>query len=111
MAPEILLGTDYDKLVDIWSLGITCIELAKQKPPNSHLPPLRVLQMIPTQPAPRLKGEFSEEFKDFVSICLKKETNERANVKDLLIHPFLMNAGNTKEIILPALAKKDIPVL
>ncbi len=39
MAPEILMGDEYDGRVDVWSLGITCIELAKQKPPNSHLPP------------------------------------------------------------------------
>ena len=60
--------------VDIWSLGITMIELAKQKPPNSHLPPLRVLSMIPVQPPPRLKGEqFSDNFRAFVDACLQKE--------------------------------------
>jgi serine/threonine-protein kinase 24/25/MST4 len=59
--------------VDIWSFGITLIELAKQKPPNSHLPPLRVLTMIPMQPAPRLKGDFSEDFRAFVDCCLQKE--------------------------------------
>lgn len=76
MAPEILTNAEYDRMVDIWSLGITCIELAKQKPPNSHLPPLRVLQLIPTQPPPRLKGDYSDEFKEFISMCLKKEPNE-----------------------------------
>ena len=63
--------------VDIWSLGITCIELSKGKPPNSHLPPLRALSLIPTQPAPRLKGDqFSENFRNFVEQCLQKEPSE-----------------------------------
>jgi serine/threonine protein kinase len=69
-------GQNLKYQVDIWSLGITCIELAKQKPPNSHLPPLRVLSMIPMQPPPRLKGDqFSEEFRNFVEQCLQKDAS------------------------------------
>jgi serine/threonine-protein kinase 24/25/MST4 len=50
MAPEVLMGNDYDGRVDIWSLGITCIELAKQKPPNAHLPPYVAPRYVPTVP-------------------------------------------------------------
>lgn len=73
MAPEIVMEHDYDYKVDIWSLGITCIELAERKPPMSNLHPMRVLFLIPQQEPPRLQGEFSVEFKDFVSTCLQKD--------------------------------------
>ena len=90
MAPEIIKGKgDYNNKVDVWSLGIFAMELAKGDPPYLTEDPNRVLLMIVTRPPPKLDQSWSSEFQDFVAQCLKKDPKVRASTEDLLAHPFM----------------------
>jgi len=94
MAPEVISIGSYDNLADIWSLGVTCIEMAEGGPPRGDIHPMRVLRMIPTLPPPALKepGKFSKELQDFLSKCLQVKASSRASTKELLKHPFIKNS-------------------
>ena len=91
MAPEVLQETSYNWKADIWSLGITAIELADGYPPYSNIHPLRAIIMIPNRPPPHLADEskWSKEFVDFVAQCLTKDPNQRPSAQQLLEHPFV----------------------
>ncbi|ODQ62188.1 hypothetical protein WICANDRAFT_25841, partial [Wickerhamomyces anomalus NRRL Y-366-8] len=96
MSPEVILEEEYNFKADIWSLGITALELATGKPPLSNIPPMKALFKIPENDPPILEGqEFSQDFKQFVALCLQKSPQNRPSAKRLMKTKFIQNAGKT----------------
>jgi serine/threonine protein kinase len=105
MAPEIFTG-QYDIKADIWSLGITLLELAHGVPPLADLHPMKALMLIPKNDPPTLQNphRYTPEFIAFLSMMLQKDPRHRASCEELLAHP-LMSA------ISDADAKRTVAVL
>ncbi|MFT7811700.1 serine/threonine-protein kinase 3 [Arapaima gigas] len=94
MAPEVIQEIGYNCVADIWSLGITSIEMAEGKPPYADIHPMRAIFMIPTNPPPTFRKPelWTDEFTDFVKKCLVKNPEQRTTATQLLQHPFIKNA-------------------
>ncbi|TPX67349.1 hypothetical protein SpCBS45565_g03850 [Spizellomyces sp. 'palustris'] len=105
MAPEVITaeqqGTAYDYKADVWSLGITAMEMAECSPPMFDMHPMRVLFMIPKLDPPKLKDQtkWSPAFRDFLHVCLEKDPDKRPTADQLLQHPFVRPEGNPANIV------------
>ena len=89
MAPEVITSeqnnSSYDAKADLWSIGITSIEMAECAPPMFDLHPMRVLFMIPKASPPTLQDpKWSSKFRDFLKYCLIKDPDKRPGAADLL---------------------------
>jgi len=91
IAPEVIREAHYDGRADVWSLGITAIEMAEGAPPHSNLNPLRAIFLIPSKPSPTLEDPdiWSPEMLDFIRVCCKKDPSERSDSALLTSHPFV----------------------
>eukprot|EP00009_Paramoeba_aestuarina_P014949 CAMPEP_0201532438 /NCGR_PEP_ID=MMETSP0161_2-20130828/50376_1 /ASSEMBLY_ACC=CAM_ASM_000251 /TAXON_ID=180227 /ORGANISM="Neoparamoeba aestuarina, Strain SoJaBio B1-5/56/2" /LENGTH=380 /DNA_ID=CAMNT_0047935861 /DNA_START=261 /DNA_END=1399 /DNA_ORIENTATION=- len=94
MAPEVVLGTDYDARCDLWSVGITAIEMAEGLPPKANMNPILAMKSVPKDPPPTLQDDSKHipEFKTFLEACLVKDPAQRPNAIETLIHPFIAQA-------------------
>lgn len=103
MAPEVILAMDegqYDGKVDVWSLGITCIELAERKPPYFNMNAMSALYHIAQNESPTLSSpEWSDTFRHFVDSCLHKNANERPNSERLTQHQFVSRVKATHVLL------------
>lgn len=86
--------------MDIWSLGITLIELAQLEPPNHEMSPMRVLLKIQKSEPPKLEqpGKWSKEFNDFIAKALIKDPTSRPTAEELSRHPFINRTLDSKPI-------------
>ncbi|XP_055705542.1 myosin-IIIb-like isoform X4 [Phlebotomus papatasi] len=104
MAPEVIaceqqLDQSYDARCDVWSIGITAIELAEGDPPLCDLHPMRALFQIPRNPPPKLSRpeQYSPMLVDFIAECLVKDLEQRPFSRQLLAHPFLKGVINFED--------------
>lgn len=91
MAPEVIKQSHFGPRADIWSLGITTIEMAESEPPFFYLSPLRAMFVIPSKPAPTLADpdKWSPEMLEFLRCCCQKDPIHRQDSSALSLHPFI----------------------
>ena len=107
MAPEVIQEIGYDCVADIWSLGITALEMAEGKVPYMEMHPVRAMFKIPDNPPPTFShpDTWSSEFIEFVSKCLVKSPHKRATASDLLNDEFIQKMSKTSDILIPIISE------
>ena len=102
MAPETLMGGGYDSKADIWSLGITIMEMAEGIPPLIEEQPHKAAFRIVNDPPPKLSAPhvWSKNFVDFVTHCLIKNPEKRPSSSELRKHPFIAEVGDSHDAII-----------
>uniref|UniRef100_A0A8C1NY33 non-specific serine/threonine protein kinase n=1 Tax=Cyprinus carpio TaxID=7962 RepID=A0A8C1NY33_CYPCA len=104
MAPEVIAcdenpDSTYDYRSDVWSLGITALEMAEGVPPLCDMHPMRALFLIPRNPPPKLKSKkWSKKFQMFVDSCLVKNYQHRPSTETLLRHSFIKDLPNERQV-------------
>ncbi|XP_074041618.1 serine/threonine-protein kinase msn isoform X3 [Leptinotarsa decemlineata] len=104
MAPEVIACDEnpdatYDNRSDLWSLGITALEMAESQPPLCELHPMRALFLIPRNPPPRLKNKkWNKKFHGFIDTVLVKDYHERPYTEQLLKHPFIRDQPTERQV-------------
>jgi len=96
MAPEVAKMQSYSFSADIWSMGITAMEMAEFYPPYADVSPMRALILITRNPPPSLGEGFSSNFNDFISKCLNKNPDNRPDARKLLQHPFITKSRDAR---------------
>ncbi|KIJ45614.1 hypothetical protein M422DRAFT_166319 [Sphaerobolus stellatus SS14] len=116
MAPEVISQKSYDSKADIWSLGITALELAQGRPPRSREQPERVLLKTVQEEPPSLdrrsaRFKYSRAFNEFVQSCLQKNPNNRPTAADLLQLPYFKNVKKKTFLVGALLSECDFVIL
>eukprot|EP00039_Didymoeca_costata_P008359 m.110924 g.110924 ORF g.110924 m.110924 type:complete len:513 (+) comp14052_c0_seq2:396-1934(+) len=104
MAPEVISAAEeggYDVKADIWSLGITVIEMAEGRPPLADVHPMRAIFMIPAKPPPTFSepDKWGQPLQNFLGLCLLKDPNERASASKLLETAFIKSSLGSRALL------------
>ena len=103
MSPQVILNKNYDMKTDIWSLGITCVELVEGEPPYGDLKPEEVMEKIAKSPPKACDiidvKEHTEDFINFVDLCLEIDPKKRPSADILIKHPFITKLDKGREYL------------
>eukprot|EP01119_Soliformovum_irregulare_P006046 TRINITY_DN177_c0_g1_i3.p1 TRINITY_DN177_c0_g1~~TRINITY_DN177_c0_g1_i3.p1 ORF type:complete len:931 (-),score=352.87 TRINITY_DN177_c0_g1_i3:97-2889(-) len=111
MAPEVVANKTgnqpYEFKADLWSLGITLLELAEMNPPLHEIHPMKALMMIPMRDPPTFThpDKWSKEFRDFITICLAKSPEKRKTAEEMMQHPFITSC-KSKQVLIDLIQKR-----
>ncbi|ORX86208.1 Pkinase-domain-containing protein, partial [Anaeromyces robustus] len=107
MAPEVIQRSSYDFRADIWSLGITIIEMATGNPPFANEDPRRAIFLIPRTKPAKLEGKYSASLKEFLGLCLREEPDDRPASEELLKTKFIKNSPKGTSILLDLISRHE----